>query len=406
MSLTLNLLNRRETLRNRDVVPAKLAGKIEPDVYKKSVEYSLENSRFALICKPYDIVLSLVWTFGLYALVFEAAAGTLGLDAEMSVWSTAWREAVICAGISILMSLPDLPIEWYDIFHIEEKFGFNRSTRKLWVVDTLKHFGLQLAISVPVFIVLFGLYHLFPNVWWIIGQLALFTFQLVMTVIYPKLILPLFNKLSPLPEGELRDALLKLADKAGFKANKIEVIDSSKRSGHSNAYFTGFGKWRRIVLFDTLISQLTTEEICAVLAHEIGHSKKGHITKSLILSFFTGFIGLGLVALLLTFPPLFETFGFEFREGLMIVPAFFLFSTIAPLVMFWYRPVSAWISRKHEYEADACAKKLCDGNGEILISALQKINKENLSNFTPHPLFVKFNYSHPTLEQRIEALRK
>lgn len=404
-SLTLTLLNRKEMLRNQNDVPADYADHVKIEDYKKSIAYSLENTRFGLICKPYDIAWTLAWTLGLYALLFAFASESLGLVAGTTGWDAIWREGVICIALTILMSLTDIPLDLYETFHIEEKYGFNKMTPKLWIVDQIKGVALEIIIGLPLACLLLAIYHAFPQTWWIIGQCVFFVIQLVLMVIYPKVILPLFNKLTPLPEGELREALVALADKAGFVADKIEVIDGSKRSGHSNAYFTGFGKWRRIVLFDTLIEQLSVDEIRSVLAHEIGHSKKGHITKSLIISFFMGFVGFGIVAAALAWEPLFEAFGFEYREGLMIVPAFFLIGVIAPLITFWITPISSYFSRKHEYEADAYAKELI-GNGEALISGLRKLNKENLSNLTPHPWFVRFYYSHPTLAQRSAALKK
>jgi Zn-dependent protease with chaperone function len=224
-------------------------------------------------------------------------------------------------------------------------------------------------------------------------------------VIFPKLILPLFNKLSPLPEGELRDTLVALAERCGFVAQKIEIIDGSKRSGHSNAYFTGFGKWRRIVLFDTLVEQLSPKEIEVVLAHEIGHSKCGHITKRLVVSSVIGLALLGFVGWLLNQKVFFTAFGFEFVPGLMLVPAFLLLSQIVPLITFWISPVSAYFSRKHEYEADAFAKEIT-GTPDTLIAALHKLHEKNLSNLTPHPLYSAFFYSHPTLAEREKALKK
>ncbi|MCR5184169.1 MAG: M48 family metallopeptidase [Opitutales bacterium] len=402
--LSLSWLNRREMLRHKDAVPAKYADHVKWEDYQKSVAYSLENSKFSLLTKPYDVVWELLWVLGLYACIYAWASQWIGLDAGTAGWSATWRESVICVAMIFLMSLTDLPLDLYETFKIEEKHGFNKTTPRLWVFDQLKGWALEFIIGVPVASLLIGFYHLFPDTWWIFAQCAFFVIQLFLMVLYPKLILPLFNKLTPLPEGELKTELVALAEKAGFVADKIEVIDSSKRSGHSNAYFSGFGKWRRIVLFDTLIKQLEPKEICAVLAHEIGHSKKGHITKHLFLSFFLGFLAFGLVAAILRWPAFFEAFGFEYRQNLMIVPAFFLVSEFASLIAFWISPLSAFLSRKHEYEADAYAKQLL-GNGEALVSGLRKLNKENLSNLTPHPFYVNFYYSHPTLEQRTKALR-
>jgi STE24 endopeptidase len=221
-----------------------------------------------------------------------------------------------------------------------------------------------------------------------------------MLVAYPKLILPLFNKLTALPEGELRTRLLALSDRTGFKASTIQVMDGSKRSGHSNAFFTGFGKFRRIVLFDTLIAQLNTEELEAVLAHEIGHYKRGHIPKMLIIGALMMFGGFAVMAWLAASDWFNPTFGLPAGE---LASAFLLFSLLSGLATFWFTPVGNLFSRKHEYEADAFARDAMGGPGPI-IGALRKLAQKNLSNMTPHPWFSGFYYSHPTIVERERAV--
>jgi STE24 endopeptidase len=230
----------------------------------------------------------------------------------------------------------------------------------------------------------------------------MFGFQLLMMVLYPKLIMPLFNKLTPLAEGELRTRLMALADRTGFKAAAIEVMDGSKRSGHSNAFFTGFGRFRRIVLFDTLVAQLTPEELEAVLAHEVGHYRRGHIPKTLALS---AAIQLGAFASIawLSRSDWFNP-AFRFPAG-ELAPGFLLFGLLSGAVMFWFSPLSNLLSRKHEYEADAFARDAVGGAGP-LVAALRKLALKNLSNLTPHPWFSGFHYSHPTLVEREAALAK
>jgi STE24 endopeptidase len=234
------------------------------------------------------------------------------------------------------------------------------------------------------------------------GFALLFGFQLLMIVLYPKLILPLFNKLTPLPEGDVRARLLALSDRTGFKAQTIEVMDGSKRSGHSNAFVTGFGRFRRIVLFDTLMAQLAQDELEAVLAHEIGHYKRGHIPKRLIT---IGLMQLGAFAAIAW---LSQASWFNSAFGLPAGAAaatFLLFGVLGGLVTFWFSPISNRVSRKHEYEADAFAKGAMNGAAP-LVGALRKLSQKNLSNLTPHPLYSAMYYSHPTLVERERALAR
>ena len=236
--------------------------------------------------------------------------------------------------------------------------------------------------------------------WWIWGFALVFGFQLLMLILYPKLILPLFNKLTPLPAGELRDRLMALGERTGFRATTIEVIDGSKRSGHSNAYFTGFGRFRRIVLFDTLIAQLTAEELEAVLAHEIGHYRRGHIPKMIALSAAMLLGGFAVIAWLARSPWFNRGFGFPPGE---IAPSLLLFGLLSGLLTFWFSPLMNLLSRRHEFEADAFAREAVRGPAPM-VGALRKLAQKNLSNLTPHPWFSAFFYSHPTLVEREAAL--
>jgi STE24 endopeptidase len=219
-------------------------------------------------------------------------------------------------------------------------------------------------------------------------------------VLYPKLILPLFNKLTPLAEGGLRTCLLALADRTGFRAKTIEVMDGSKRSAHSNAFFTGFGRFRRIVLYDTLVTQLTEAELAAVLAHEIGHYKRGHIPEMLAVAAALQLGGFALIAWLARSSWFNAAFGFQLDE---LAPTFLLFGLLSGLVTFWFSPVLNLVSRKHEYEADAFARDAVGGAAPV-VDALRKLAKKNLTNLTPHPLYSGFHYSHPTLTERERAL--
>lgn len=404
-SVALDTLNRRETLRNADSVPEAFKAMIDDATYRKSVAYTLRKIDFGYLETIFSAVLSLVLVVALLAPLYQLAESLFGLTPELSGWARIWREGAILVAISTVIGLFDLPFDWYENFRIEAQFGFNKSTQALWISDKIKGFVVGCIIGLPLLWAILAFYYAFPQTWWIWAQAFFVAFQLLLLVIFPKVILPLFNKLSPLPEGELRETLTALAERCGFVAQKIEIIDGSKRSGHSNAYFTGFGKWRHIVLFDTLVEQLSVKEIEAVLAHEIGHSKRGHITKRLIVSSVIGLGSLWLVGWILGQEAFFTAFGFKFVPGLMIVPAFLLLSQIAPLVTFWISPISNHLSRKHEYEADAYAKEVTE-SPENLVSALHKLHEKNLSNLTPHPLYSAFFYSHPTLPEREAALRK
>jgi STE24 endopeptidase len=231
-------------------------------------------------------------------------------------------------------------------------------------------------------------------------------FQMLMMLIAPALILPLFNKFTPLPEGTLRERLFALAKKTGFPTRSIDVMDGSKRSRHSNAFFTGFGRFRKIVLFDTLVAHLSETELEAVLAHEIGHYKKRHITKLLAVSIFGMLVAFAAIAWLSRQDWFYRAFGFEALPGVgasSIVPAFLLFGLLGGTLSFWLTPIMSSWSRRFEYEADAFAREAMRESGS-LIGALRKLNEKNLSNLTPHPLYSGFHYSHPTLLERERAL--
>lgn len=392
----LDSLNARSVRENSDAVPGAFKGIIDEKDYFKSVRYTLEKIRYGIFESAYSsVILALIFLFGIFPILFGFFTGVFG----MSVWG----QALAFCLVTVIVSIPDLPLDWYEQFVLEQKFGFNKSTLKLWISDKIKETIVGLVIGVLILALILWLFGVFASTWWIWAFVAISLFQIVMLVLYPKLILPLFNKLSPLEDGELKTALLSMADRAGFKANSIFVIDGSKRSSHSNAFFTGFGKFRKIVLYDTLISQLTTAEIEAVLAHEIGHYKLGHVPKMIVSSFLMMFIGFAVLGYLAKSEWFYEGFGFEMSEGM--APVLLLFTTLAPFVTFWLSPVFNAISRKYEYQADAFARKVC-GTADTLVSALRKLHTKNLGNLTPHKLYSAFHYSHPTLLERQEALRK
>jgi STE24 endopeptidase len=308
--------------------------------------------------------------------------------------------AVFLFAVGLALSLPALPLAWYDQFKLEERFGFNTSTQKIWWLDRLKGLLLGIVLGYPLLVLVLKFVDWTGSLWWLWAWAALLVFQMIMAVLAPVLILPLFNKFTALPEGSLRDRLLKLAEKTRFRARSIQVMDGSKRSRHSNAFFTGFGQFRKIVLFDTLIQQLAESELEAVLAHEIGHFKKKHIPKMLAMSALASLVGFFCLSVLAKHEWFYHAFGFVSGN---IAPALLLFGLLSGLVTFWFSPVAHWWSRRYEYQADAFAAETMD-EARSLVGALRKLNKKNLSNLTPHPIYSGFYYSHPTLLEREQAL--
>jgi STE24 endopeptidase len=394
--LVLAALNRSEVRRHSGAMPAAIASIMDQPTYAKSVSYTLEKSRFGSLTAVFDtLVLALVLFGGILPWLF----------AKVAAWGgpgTTWAHALFILIAGILLAVPSLPFEWWETFRLEQKYGFNKSTPGLWIADKLKGTALALVIGFPLLWALLTLVKRVGDVWWLWGFGLVFGFQLLMLVLYPKLILPLFNKLTPLPAGELRDRLLALGDRTGFKAQTIEVIDGSKRSGHSNAYFTGFGRFRRIVLFDTLIAQLSPEELEAVLAHEIGHYRRGHVPRMIAMSAVSLLVAFAAIAWLARSPWFNTAFGFPPDE---LAPSFLLFGLLSGLVTFWFSPLTHLLMRRYEYQADAFARDAM-GGPQAMIGALRKLAQKNLTNLTPHPLFSGFFYSHPTIVERERALMR
>jgi len=301
---------------------------------------------------------------------------------------------------SILLGVLEIPFDLYSTFVIERKFGFSTITFKLWLKDQMKSLlvsGLLLGIILAVFLEL--LYTL-PDLWWLPAWVCFVSFQLLLTWLYPKVIAPMFNKFEPLEDETLKKGIDELLERAGFHLKGLFKMDASTRSRHSNAYFTGIGKFKRIVLFDTLINTHAPEEITAVLAHELGHLKKGHIKKQLGASIVISLVALYVIAKLLAWQGLYLTFGFQ---GIIPYAGLFLLTIIGKPVIFFLTPIGSLVSRRYERQADAYARSLT-GSTVPLAQALKRIAKDNLANLHPHPLYAWFYYSHPPLAGRIEAL--
>ncbi|MGH7994715.1 MAG: M48 family metallopeptidase [Opitutaceae bacterium] len=395
-SLTLSALNRGEVRRHAEAPPAAAGAIMDPPTYRRSVDYTLTKSRFGAAAETYEAAL----------LIAALASGVLP---RLGAWfagsgapGAAWTGAAFILAVFLLLGLCSLPFELWEEFRIERRFGFSRMGPGLWFADQLKHAALTIAIGYPLLWVLLTLVRRMGPAWWAWAAAFVFAVQLAMLLVYPRLILPLFNHLAPLPEGELRSRLVALGERTGFRAGAIEVMDGSRRSGHSNAYFTGFGRFRRIVLYDTLVGQLAPEELEAVLAHEIGHYRCGHIPRMLVLSAAGLAAGFAIVAALFRAPWFAAGFGFPPRS---LAPAFLLCGLLAGAATFWLTPLFGALSRRYEYQADAFARRAMAGP-DALVSALRRLAERNLSNLTPHPAFSAFHYSHPTLVERERALRR
>ena len=396
LELLLAHLNRGSVEASRENPPEVAKVILDRETFEKSIDYNLTKSRFSSAEDIFDATIVALVVCWALPWLHEAMTPAFG--------DGPWGQGLVVTMVLLLLQLPGLPFEWHSQFHIEERFGFNKATPRLWASDKVKGVVIGGILGCPLVATLLWFAECFPENWWIWGFVVFFGFQLLLMVLWPMLILPLFNKLEPLPEGELRDRLMDLSERAGFRAKAIQVIDGSKRSGHSNAFFTGFGKFRRIVLFDTLIDQLEPEELEAVLAHEIGHYKRGHVPKALMISAAFGLGSFWCLDFLAKSSWFYEQFDFGYWEGKGVGPAFLLFAVGAGVLTFWITPLRNLWSRKNEFEADDFAHETM-GGPDALIAALRKLHKENLGNLSPHPAFSGFYYSHPVLSERETALR-
>jgi STE24 endopeptidase len=373
-------------------LPDELKGIYDEEKYAKSIQYEQESSRFELITSIFDFVLILVMLFlGGFAWIDNIVGGYTE--------NPIFRGLLFFLILGIASDLIHTPFSIYDTFVIEQKFGFNKTTPKLFVLDKLKGWLLALIIGGGLGFLLLWFYYKTTTMFWIYAWILTSVFTLFFTMFYSNIIVPLFNKQEPLSDGELKDEINGFASKVGFKLKNIYTMDGSKRSTKANAYFTGIGARKRIVLFDTLIKELTPREIVAVLAHEIGHYKHKHTSQGILISLAQMGLTFFLLSIFLREPALSQALGVSTPSFHIAIIAFGVlyspFSLIIGLLM-------NMLSRKNEYQADKYAKT--NFESEALISALKKLSVNNLSNLTPHPTYVFFHYSHPTLLQRIRAL--
>ncbi|MDP2604176.1 MAG: M48 family metallopeptidase [Deltaproteobacteria bacterium] len=400
VEFTLNELNLRHV---RGRIPAQnipdiFRAKIQSADYDKSVQYTLAKGRFQRWADLYGRAVLLVILFsGLLPWL-----DTLSTTLLSRFFPVAHAQGIIfCLAVGAVFFIIGLPADLYATFRLEARFGFNKTTVKLYVADKFKGLMLGVVFGVPLLYVVLWLMEATGRYWWIGAFVFICGFELLMIVIYPTFIAPLFNKFEPLKDGNLRDRILKLAEQVGFHAIGIYSMDGSRRSAHSNAYFTGIGKAKRIVLFDTLIEQMTIEQGVAVLAHEMGHYKMKHIRRMLVVQTVFLFVGLFILSLLVEYRPLFSAFGLQPTSHAVLV----LFSLLSGPFTFYLAPLMNLLSRKHEYEADRFAAVTLR-DGRPMEEALVNLTVKNLSNLTPHPWYSFYHYSHPTPVERIEAIRR
>lgn len=375
-------------------LPDELKGIYDPDRYEKSQKYEKENQKFGKLTSSFSLTI-------MVAMLFLAGFAVVDNWAREISANQIVIALVFFGILGLAMDFVNTPFNLYDTFVIEEKYGFNKTTLKTFFLDKVKGWVLSLIIGGGLLALIIWFYMLTGKMFWIYTWLLMSAFMVFITMFYSTLIVPLFNKQTPLKDGELKTAIRNFAKKVDFKLDNIFVIDGSKRSTKANAYFSGLGAKKRIVLFDTLIEDLDTNEIVAVLAHEIGHYKKKHTKKGMIISVLQTGLTLYILSLLISNPELSKALGAEqtgFHLGLIAFGILYSpVSTVLGLGMNIF-------SRKNEFEADAFAGK--HYSEEALMNALKKLSEKNLSNLRPHPAVVFFHYSHPPLLERLERLRK
>ncbi len=375
-------------------LPPEIANIYDNEKYEKQQSYMRTNAKFGWATSTFSLILIiLLYTCGGFAYIDEAIRTITSNELLVSL--------LFFATLYFANDILTLPFQVYATFIIEGRYGFNKISPKLFILDKIKNLGIALIIGGGLLALIIYIYQQIPDYFWIVAWSTITAFGLFMSLFYSELIVPLFNKQTPLPEGDLRNAIEKFAQKTNFELHNIYVIDGSKRSTKANAYFTGWGGKKRIVLYDTLINQLTIEETVAVLAHEIGHNKHKHTLKSLLISLPSSLLMFVLLGLMLKSDPIAQSVGVGCASFHINMLVFSILYTPISLVIDLLGNI---LSRKYEYQADSFVRN--HGEGEALISSLKKISSNALSNLMPHPAFVFFNHSHPTLLQRIRNINK
>ncbi|MEA3357826.1 MAG: M48 family metallopeptidase [Thermodesulfobacteriota bacterium] len=389
----LNILNINHLNQDGNEVPRVFRNAVDKDKFSIMARYTSDSTKFEIISQVSDQILMLLILLSGFLPWLVELINTCCSDFISG-------GLLFFATLAFISTLFDVPFSLYHTFVIEERYGFNTKTVKLWILDWLKGIALSIILGGIFLFFLLLLLRYMENYWWFFAWIILSVFELIIMWLYPVLIAPIFNKFEPISNEELKDKIVNLMSKAGLGVKGIFQMDAGIRSKHTNAYFTGLGKTKRIVLFDTLLKSHPDDEILSILAHETGHWIKKHIIKQLILMEAMSFIGLFIIAKLLDWHHIYQTFGFEGKipyAGLFLVPVL-----LAPIGYF-LSPAGSAISRKYEKEADTVAVSLT-GDAEPMISALIKLSAENLSNLVPHKIYSWFNYSHPAPVDRIERL--
>jgi STE24 endopeptidase len=390
----------RHVAAHRDVVPAAFAQTITLAAHQKAADYTLAKGRFGLLTTAFGAAVLLGWTLlgGL-----DALNVTVRDAIEPRFGAMAYQLALLAA-FTLIGGLLDLPFELYSTFRIEQQFGFNRMTWRLYVADMLKGAVVGALIGLPIAALILWLMGATGSLWWLWAWGAWMVFNLAILVLYPTVIAPLFNKFQPLADESLKARVQTLMQRCGFQAKGLFVMDGSKRSAHANAYFTGMGAAKRVVFFDTLLSKLTPGEVEAVLAHELGHFKHKHVTKRIVSMFAMSLAGFALLGWLSKQAWFYTALG---AQPSLAAPndalALLLFLMVVPMFGFFVSPLFAQLSRKHEFQADAYA--CAQSSGQDLAAALLKLHEDNASTLTPDPLYVRFYYSHPAALERLAAIQ-
>jgi STE24 endopeptidase len=393
-SLWIERLNALHLKQHGNQVPEPFQSVVDSSKLSKISSYTLAKSRMGVLQE-------IVHSFLLLGLIVSGFLSVLAriLDTSFDFYLAAWLFFFIPG---LILHLSELPFDYLFTFVIEEKFGFNRRTFRLWVMDQLKSGAITIVLFSGIFFSVIWMIRVSPNWWWFWGFLMISVVQIVLVVIYPTIIAPLFNKFEPIGDENLSDRIQRLVEENGIRVKRILQMNAGLRSRHTNAYFSGFGRTKQIVLFDTLLESHTQDEIISVLAHEIGHYKKKHIIRGILTFEVFLLAGFYLTHLAVGWPGLYTSFGFEPH---MTYAGLFLVIILCQKAGFFLLPLHAAISRKFEREADRFAVRLI-GTSAHLVSALTRMGTDNLSNLAPHPLYVHFHYSHPPLLERIELLRK
>jgi len=393
MKFWLNQRQLTHVQQHRNSVPTEFSEKITLDSHRKAADYTATKARLNRWVMIYDALILLGWTLGGGIQLLSDQVNSLGL-------TTLASGTLLVLAVIFISALLHLPVSIYSTFVIEKHFGFNNTTIKTFITDLIKGSVIGLIIGIPIILLILWLMQASGQYWWIYAWAAWMAFGLLISWAFPTFIAPLFNKFTPLEDEQLRSDIQTLLDRSGFKSNGIFIMDGSRRSGHGNAYFTGLGKNKRIVFFDTLLNTLSPRETLAVLAHELGHFKHKHILKGLLVGAITSFIGFGILAWLLPQNSFYHQLGVSTPS---LAAALILFAIVSPLFTWFLQPLSAWWSRKHEFEADAFARE--QTSGKDLAQALINLYRDNASTLTPDPLYTRFYASHPPALERIAHLK-